>query len=157
MKNHMASESRSVVSDSLRPQGLYSPRNSPGQNPGVGSLSLSPGDLPNPGIEPRSPTLQPDSLPAELPGKPKNTGVGSLSLLQQISLTQESTQGLLHCRWTYNTCLMALCYTYFCAWLSYHWTVNFLWTETVTYLQRALQSSLYRVQCWSLIHFSTIQ
>ena len=26
-------------------------------------------DLPNPGIEPRSPTLQADSLPAELPGK----------------------------------------------------------------------------------------
>ena len=31
---------------------------------------------PNPGIEPRSPTLQADSLPAEPPGKPKNTGVG---------------------------------------------------------------------------------
>ena len=28
----------------------------------------SPGDLPNPGIEPRSPSLQADSLPAELPG-----------------------------------------------------------------------------------------
>ena len=34
------SESRSVVSDSLRPHGLYSPWNSPGQNTGVGSLSL---------------------------------------------------------------------------------------------------------------------
>ena len=30
----------------------------------------SPGDLPNPGIEPGSPALQPDSLPAEPPGKP---------------------------------------------------------------------------------------
>ena len=30
----------------------------------------SPGDLPDPGIEPRSPTLQVDSLPAELSGKP---------------------------------------------------------------------------------------
>ena len=29
----------------------------------------SPGDLPNPGIEPRSPTLQLDSLPAEPQGK----------------------------------------------------------------------------------------
>ena len=38
------------------------------------------GDLPNPGIEPRSPALQADSLPAEPQGKPKNTGVGSLSL-----------------------------------------------------------------------------
>ena len=40
----------------------------------------SPGDFPCPGIEPRSPTLQADSLPAEPPGKPKNTGMGSLSL-----------------------------------------------------------------------------
>ena len=33
-------------------------------------LPASPGDLPNPGIEPRSPTLQVDSLPAQPPGKP---------------------------------------------------------------------------------------
>ena len=32
----------------------------------------SPGDLPKPGIESRSPTLQADSLPSEPPGKPKN-------------------------------------------------------------------------------------
>ena len=57
------------------------------------------GDLPNPDIEPRSPALQVDSLPAEPPGKPKNTGVGSLSLLQGIFLTQELNQGLLCCRW----------------------------------------------------------
>ena len=31
--------------------------------------SPSPGDLPNPGIKPRSPTLQADSLPAEPQGK----------------------------------------------------------------------------------------
>ena len=41
-------------------------------------------------------------LPAEPQGKPKNTGVGSLSLLQQIFLSQESNQGLLHCRWIFN-------------------------------------------------------
>ena len=35
-----------------------------------------PGDLPNPEIEPRSPTLQADSLLPEPPGKPKNTGPG---------------------------------------------------------------------------------
>ena len=57
----------------------------------------SPGDLPNPGIKPRSPALQVDSLPAELQGKPKYTGVGSLSLLQQTFPTQGSNQGLLHC------------------------------------------------------------
>ena len=58
----------------------------------------SPGDLPNPGIKPRSPPLQADSLPAEPQGKPKNTGVGSLSLLQGIFPTQELNPGLLHCR-----------------------------------------------------------
>ena len=60
---------------------------------------LSSRDLPNPGIQPRSPVLQTDSLPSEPPGKLKNTGVGRLSLLQGIFLTQESTQGILHCRW----------------------------------------------------------
>ena len=58
----------------------------------------SPGDLPNPGTEPGSSTLQADSSPAEPPGKPKNTGVGSLSLLQGIFQTQESNRGLLHSR-----------------------------------------------------------
>ena len=58
----------------------------------------SPGDLPNPGIELRSPAQQADSLPAESWGKPKNTGVGGLSLLQQVFLTQRSNQGVFHCR-----------------------------------------------------------
>ena len=48
------SESCSVLSDSLWPQGLYSPWNSPGQNTGVGSLSLLEGIFPiqgsNPGL-----------------------------------------------------------------------------------------------------------
>ena len=57
-----------------------------------------PGDLSNPGIKPRFPALQADSLSSEPPGKPKNTGVGSLSLLQGIFPTQELNQGLLHWR-----------------------------------------------------------
>ena len=56
------SKSHSVVSDSLRPHGLYSPWNSPGQN----------------------------------------TGVGSLSLLQEIFPTQGSNPGFPHCRWILN-------------------------------------------------------
>ena len=59
----------------------------------------SPRDLPNPGIKPRSPTLQVNTLPSEPLGKPKNPGVGSLSLLQGIFPTQELNQGFLHCRW----------------------------------------------------------
>ena len=44
------------------------------------------GDLVNPGIEPRSPTLQVDSLPAEPQGKPKNTGS------QECWATREATR-----------------------------------------------------------------
>ena len=40
--------------------------------------------------KPRSPASQVDSLPAEPQRKPKNTGVGSLSLLQRLFPTQES-------------------------------------------------------------------
>ena len=58
-----------------------------------------PGDLPNLGIKPRSPALQADSLPVEPPWKHKNTGVSSLSLLQQVFPTQGLNPGLLHYRW----------------------------------------------------------
>ena len=85
-------ESRSVVSNSSGPHGLYRPEHW-SREP-----FLSLGDLPNPGIKPRSPTLQANSLPAEPPGKPKNTGAGILALLQGIFPTQE--WGLQHCGWT---------------------------------------------------------
>ena len=72
---------------------------SPGKDTGVGCHAPPPGDLPKPGIEPRSLVLQADSLLTEPHGKPKDSRVGGLSLLQRIFLTQESNQGLLHCRW----------------------------------------------------------
>ena len=43
----------------------------------------SPGDLPDLGIEPRSPALQADTLPSELPGKPQ---VKSLYLFSNLQL-----------------------------------------------------------------------
>ena len=49
------SESLSVVSNSLRPHGIYSPWNSPGQNTGVGSLSLLQGIFPTQGLNPSLP------------------------------------------------------------------------------------------------------
>ena len=48
--------------------------------------------------QPRTPTLQADSLPSEPPGKPQNTGVSRLPLLQRIFPNQESNQGLLYFR-----------------------------------------------------------
>ena len=53
----LMSESCSVVSDSLWAHGLYSPWNSPGQDTGVGSLSLLQGIFPTQGSNPGSPLL----------------------------------------------------------------------------------------------------
>ena len=77
---------------------MYSPWNPPGQNTGVSSGSLCQGTFLTLRLNSRSPALLVDSLSAKPPGKPKNTEVGSLSLLQQIFLTQESNWGLLHWR-----------------------------------------------------------
>ena len=58
---------------------LLCPRNSPGKNAGVGSHSLLQGvrDIPSPGVEPRSPSVQADSSPSKPPGKPlKDNGGG---------------------------------------------------------------------------------
>ena len=49
------SESCSVMSDSLWPHGLYSPWNSPGQNTGIGSLSLLQGIFSTQGLNPGPP------------------------------------------------------------------------------------------------------
>ena len=92
-----------VVSDSLRPHGLWPTRllcpwDCPGKNTGVGCHASSRGSF-NPGIKPRFLALQADSLPSEPLGKPKNTRVGSLSLPQGIFQAQEWNRGLLHCRW----------------------------------------------------------
>ena len=83
----------------------------------------SPGDLPDPGMEPEYPSFQVDSLPSEPPesesesrsvvsnsfrphgryslwnSPAQNSGVGSSSLLQGIFPTRGSNPGLLHCRW----------------------------------------------------------
>ena len=51
-----------------------------------------PRDLPNPGIKPKSPILQANSLPSEPPGKPKITAVGSSSLLRRSSQPRNQTR-----------------------------------------------------------------
>ena len=61
------------------------------------AISFSRGSS-QPRDRPRSPALQADALPSEPPGKPKNTAVGRLSLLQGIFLTQGLNPGLPHCR-----------------------------------------------------------
>ena len=52
----------------------------------------SPGDLPKSGMELGSPALQADSSPSEPPGKPKNTGVGSLPFSRGSSWPRNQTR-----------------------------------------------------------------
>ena len=81
----------------LQPTRLLCPRGFSRHKYWNGLPCSPPGNLPKPGIEPRSPTVQTYSLLTELPKKPKDTGVGSLSLLQGIFLTQKLNCVLLHC------------------------------------------------------------
>ena len=71
------------------PQGFSVHGDSPGKNTGVGIHVLLQGGLPNPGIEPRSPKLQANSLPSEPPGKPYQETITPvhLKLTQHCKLT----------------------------------------------------------------------
>ena len=91
-KDESKSESHSGF---LWPHGLHSPWNSPGQNTGVGSLSLLQGVFLTQGSNPGPPHCRLIIYPAEPQGKPKNARVGSLSLLQQIFSTWELNWSLL--------------------------------------------------------------
>ena len=64
--------------------------NSPGKNTGTGSPFPFPGDLPNPGIEPKSPSLQVDSLPSEPLGKPRDTHT---RILRHVEFTRSEICG----------------------------------------------------------------
>ena len=59
----------------------------------------SPGDVPNPGIEPRSPSSQADSLPSEPPGKFKNTGVVVYPFSRGFSWPRNQTIGRSFTSW----------------------------------------------------------
>ena len=69
LKLNVESESHSVMSDSLWPHGLYSPWISPARILEWVDFPFSRGIFPTQGIEPKSPILQADSLPAEPWGK----------------------------------------------------------------------------------------
>ena len=57
----------------------------------------SPGDLPNPGIEPRPPTLQADVLTSEPPGKPiNNVCRGGLFILFKVFRMMSDTQKMIN-------------------------------------------------------------
>ena len=68
-----------------------------------GLLFLSPGGLPNPGIEPRSLTLQADSSLSEPWGKPKNIRVVSLFLLQGSSHPRNQSRVFCFTGWFFTS------------------------------------------------------
>ena len=92
------SESRSVLSNSLRPLGLYSPWNSPGQNTRLGSLSLLQEIFPTQGLNPGLLHCRWILYQLSHKGSPRILKCGSLSLLQQIFSHQVLNWCLLHCR-----------------------------------------------------------
>ena len=92
------SESLSVMSKSLQPHGLYSPWNSPGQNTGVGSLSLPQGISPTQGLNPG--VLHCGQILYQLSHKRSPRKLEWVAYpFSSIFLTQELNQCLLHCRW----------------------------------------------------------
>ena len=118
-----------------------------------------PRDLPNPGIKPRSPALQVDSLPAEPQGKPENTGVGSLSILQGILLTQELNQGVPHWGWILyqlsDQGSPPTVWVYSVEPVSYQWTLGFFlafYYNSVT----VNNLSVYIIVLLLLSHFSRV-
>ena len=82
----------------LRSHGLYSPWNSPGQKLEWVAFPFSRGSS-QPGDRTQVSRIAGGFFTSWATREAQNTGVGSLSLLQQIFLTQKSNQGLLHCRW----------------------------------------------------------
>ena len=91
------SENHSVVSNILQPHGLYSPWNSPGQNTGMVAFPFS-----RESSKPRCWTpvshIAGGCFTSWATREVQEYWLGGLALLQGIFLTQESNQGLLHCK-----------------------------------------------------------
>ena len=82
----------------LRPHGLYSPWNSPGQNTRVGSLSILQGIFPNQGLNPGLPHCRRILYQLSHKGSPRILEWVTYPFSRGSSLPQELNRGLLHCR-----------------------------------------------------------
>ena len=112
------SKYRSVVSDSVTPRTIQFMEYFRAEY-WSGSPFPSPGDLPNPGIEPRSPTLQADSLLAEPPGKPRVPD--ELTENQNIVILKCHLLIFYATKWTIS---WSLC--------DVRWKVDFIWWLAMT-------------------------
>ena len=140
------SESCSVVPDSLQPHGILQAR----------ILEWVAFPFSRGSSRPRDRTqvslIAGDSLPAEPQGKPRNTGVGSLSLLQQIFLTQELNRGLLHCRWILYQ--LSPCYSGSWWWTGRPGVLRFMGSQRVghDWATDLIWSDLINLSVWTGIH-----
>ena len=94
------SECCSVVSNSLRPHGLYSPWNSPGQNTGVGSISLLQGIFPTQGSNPHLLNYRQTLYQLSHKGKKREVSQSCPTLcnLMDYSLSGSSIHGIFQTR-----------------------------------------------------------
>ena len=92
LKDMQWNESRSAVSDCLRPHGLYSPWNSPGQNTEVGSLSLLQGILPIQGLKPGLPHCRRILYQLSYKGSPRILEWVAISSSRRSSRPRDWTQ-----------------------------------------------------------------
>ena len=96
----LVAQSCPTMSDSLRPQGVYPLSTEFSRQEYWSGLPFPfPRDLPDPGIEPRSPTLQADSLPSEPSGKWRsvaNIQINNIKLETKISEPEVLTRGVLN-------------------------------------------------------------
>ena len=98
------SESHSVMSDSLQLHELYSPWNSPSQNPGVGSVSLCQGIFPTQGLNPGLPHCRRILYQLRREGSPFNWRI--IALQNFVVFCQTSTW--INHRYTYIPSLLKL-------------------------------------------------
>ena len=94
------SESRSVLSDSLWPHGLYSPWNSLGPNTGVGSLSLLQGIFPTQESNPGLPHCGQILYQLNHTGSPRILGGVAFRFSRGSSQPRNRTKVCPHCRQT---------------------------------------------------------
>ena len=92
-------ESRSGMSSSLRPHGIYNPWNSPGQNAGVGSLSLLQGIFPTQGLKPGFPHCRRILYQLSHKRSPRILELVAYPFSNRSSQPRELDWCLLYCRW----------------------------------------------------------
>ena len=105
------SESRSVVSDSLRLHGLYSPWNSPGQNTGVGSRSLLQGVFPTQRSNPGLPRCRWILYQLGHQGSPNFVGSSLLAKVLSVTVLPYKGNTAIQLLMRFNLWSLPLCYS----------------------------------------------